>query len=147
MKKSFFHGTYYREYREEIKENKTDLTYLFRSVDYAKRDGFQGIEVLPIFEFMKGDGTEFADDYLDVAKRLREKMDKEGIKASCFSFGVSFLSNPDYARRVMKKSADVAAIVGSPYLHHTFQCSLSTAGIRPEESFYQGAEKREKRHI
>lgn len=141
MKKSFFHGTYYREYREELKENKTDLTYLFRSVDYAKRDGFQGIEVLPIFEFMKGDGTEFADDYLDVAKRFREKMDKEGIKASCFSFGVSVLNDPDYARRVMKKSADVAAIVGSPYLHHTFQCSLSHNNIRPENTFYQGAEK------
>lgn len=141
MKKSYFSSVYYPEYAEEIKNGKTNLPYYQRVIEYGKRDGFQGIEVLPTFELMKGQGLEFADDYKDQAKIIREKLDKEGMVCSCFSFGLNMLSNEEYALRVLRQSAEIAEILGSPFIHHTFQCSFSTKNVKPEESYYQGAEK------
>lgn len=141
MKKSYFSSVYYREYAGELASGKTNLPYYQRVIEYGKRDGFQGIEVLPTFELMKGQGLEFADDYKDQAKRIREKLDKEGMVCSCFSFGLNMLSNEDYAFRILRQSADVAEILGSPYVHHTFQCSFAAKNVLPEESYYQGAEK------
>ena len=141
MKKSYFASVYYPEYAAEVKSGKTNLPFYQKVIEYGKRDGFQGIEVLPTFELMKGQGAEFADDYKDQAKKIREKLDEVGMTCSCFSFGLNMLSNKEYALRVLRQSADIAEILGSPYVHHTFQVSFSTKNVLPSERYYQGAEK------
>lgn len=141
MKKSFFQSVYYREYKNEVESGKKVKPYIQSAIEYGKRDGFDGIEVLPSFELMAPSGYEFADDYKDQAKIIREKLDEEGMVCSCFSFGEDMLSNEDYARRVLHQSVEIAEILGSPFVHHTFQCSFAAKNVKPSQSYYQGAEK------
>lgn len=63
---------------------------------------------------------------LKEAERVAEVLKRYGLKTSCFSVGAS-LYGPDgrNAEEAFKRYAEIAAIVGSPYLHHTMFLSLT----------------------
>lgn len=134
MKKSMFCSIYYPRYRMDQAAGKELLPYVEQSIIYAKNDGCQGVEMLPTGELFSDHGVEYA-------KKVRELHEKEGIPCSCYSYGISYFPDPQYALKQMKTSADIAAELGSPYLHHTFQCTFDRGVIPSEYSTYGKLEK------
>ena len=72
----------------------------------------------------------FAD--ADAAQRTRAEMDVRGVRCACYSVSINILSDVLGPAQnlsgveVLKKSADYAKILGSPFLHHTL-----TIGYEP----------------
>jgi sugar phosphate isomerase/epimerase len=72
----------------------------------------------------------FAD--ADAAQRTRAQMDAHGVRCACYSVSINILSDVLGPAQnlsgveVLKKSADYAKILGSPFLHHTL-----TIGYEP----------------
>ena len=62
---------------------------------------------------------------LKEAEKTAKVLERYGLKVSCFSAGAS-LYGPDMqaVEDGFKRYAEIAAIVGSPYLHHTLFCPL-----------------------
>ncbi|MPM86940.1 hypothetical protein SDC9_134033 [bioreactor metagenome] len=87
-------------------------------IDYAKASGLSAIEPFPVQEFATPDVV--------AAKRLKEYAEKQGIDICCFSYAVSVVGE-DCRTQIenLKRYADVAAALGSPYLHHTIYPVLS----------------------
>lgn len=90
---------------------------LLESVDLAVQQGFEAIEPYPTKELAT----------IDDAKRLAEHADKLDIPVSCFSMGCDLLS-PDVKEAVkqLKHYIDMAALLRSPYFHHTLIPSLKS---------------------
>ncbi len=89
-----------------------ELKSYFEMIDLAVEFGFENVETLNEFELCEPD--------VEFAKKLREYADGKGIRFSCVSVGMDLVG--DTTREMtekMKKYADVAKILGSPYLHHT----------------------------
>lgn len=87
-------------------------------IDIAAEHGISSIEGFCIMDFAEPDK--------DAARRVREYADSKNIRFSCFSVFVNLVgedSEDNIAR--MKEYADVAAILGSPYLHHTIACEFA----------------------
>ncbi len=87
-------------------------------IDIAIENGIKNIEPVASFEFRTPD-TEYA-------KEFRRRMDDAGLNVPCFSIGVNLADEGRFdAIEKAKKYAEAAAIVGSPYLHHTivYDCS------------------------
>lgn len=59
------------------------------------------------------------------ARELRALMDKEGLRCACYSVSVNVLAEnmgegyDQSAADALKQCADMAKILGSPFLHHT----------------------------
>lgn len=134
MKKSMFCSIYYPRYRMEQAQGKELLPYPEQAIIYAKNDGCQGIEMLPC-------GDLFSDHGVEYAKKVREIHDREGIPCVCYSYGISYFPDPEYALKQMKTSVDIAKELGSPFLHHTFQCSLNMNVLPAEYTVYSNVEK------
>lgn len=81
-------------------------------IDIAVQYNHRAIEGLGMFEFKIPDK--------EAAKKIREYADSKNIKFSCFSVFTDIVGK-DSKNKVenLKKYADVARILGSPYLHHT----------------------------
>lgn len=86
-------------------------------VDLSAEYGFDCLEL-----FTSG---EFAEPDPEYAKKFRKYADERGVKICCLSSFVD-LTGDDSPRQVerMKGFAEVAALVGSPYLHHTVCCDF-----------------------
>lgn len=113
MKRSVFYCCYWREYEAE----QTQVPFLERVIDYAKRDGFDGVEYLPYGELETPRAVEYA-------KRLREKLDANGMACPCYSVPITMVDDPRQAPLTLKRAADIAKALGAPYLHHTFHLDL-----------------------
>ncbi len=87
-------------------------------VDIAVENGIKNIEPVASYEFRNPD--------IEYAKEFRRRVDAEGLNVPCFSIGVNLVDEgrEDAIERA-KKYAEVAAIVGSPYLHHTIAYDYS----------------------
>lgn len=87
-------------------------------VDLSVEYGFDCLEL-----FTSG---EFAEPDLKYAEKFRKYADERGVGICCFSSFVD-LTGDDSARQVerMKAFAEVAATVGSPFLHHTVCCDFA----------------------
>lgn len=79
-------------------------------IDMASDYGFNALECLSILEFETPD--------IDEAKRLREYADSKNVIIPCFSAFAKLAYGAENIER-LKKYADIAKIMGSPYLHHT----------------------------
>ncbi|MBE6651349.1 MAG: sugar phosphate isomerase/epimerase [Ruminococcaceae bacterium] len=134
MKKSMFCGIYAPRYRMDQAAGKQLLPYVEQTIIYAKNDGCQGVEMLPY-------GDLYSDHGVEYAKKVRELHEKEGIPCSCYSYGISYFPDPERAIKQMKMSVDIAKELGSPFLHHTFQCSLSMKNLPAEHTIYSNVEK------
>ena len=53
------------------------------------------------------------------AKRLSSFLNREGISVSCYSAFADIYSTPEASRDFLFEQAEIAAALGSPYLHHT----------------------------
>ena len=87
------------------------------AVDYAKKLGLDAIEPYPAREFIQPDVEE--------AQRLAEYAKEQGVGICCFSMAADIVSGDRKAEiENLKRYADVAAALGSPYLHHTLYPAL-----------------------
>ncbi len=88
------------------------LKSYFEMVDIAVEFGLSYIETLSVFE-LREPNVEFAHE-------LRRYADEKGICFPCVSVGKNIVGdNYKEMTETVKKYADVAKILGSPYLHHT----------------------------
>lgn len=82
------------------------------TIDAAAEYGLQAVEGLNIYEFATPD--------LEVAREMRAYADSKNVRFSCFSVFCNLVGdNADQAVDMVKAYADVAATLGSPFLHHT----------------------------
>lgn len=79
-------------------------------IDTSVQYGFDALEGFSCLDFAAPDA--------DTAKRIKEYADSKNIKFSCFSAFTRFAAGAENIER-LKRYADVASILGSPYLHHT----------------------------
>jgi sugar phosphate isomerase/epimerase len=87
-------------------------------VDYAAGHGIQALETLNILDLSSPD--------LQVARELKAYAEEKGIVFPCVSVGISLVDEDrDTAIETLKGYADVAKILGSPYLHHTIALNFS----------------------
>ena len=88
---------------------------------FAHDCGFEAAEILEAVR--PGAGYLFAD--AQQAKQAREQMDAQGVRCACWSVSINILSDELGPNRnesgveALKRSADYARILGSPFLHHT----------------------------
>ncbi len=97
-------------------------------IDLAADYGLDAVEGYTFMEFEKPD--------LDMAKKIREYADKKQVTFPCFSVPVKFASENI---ETLKKYADVAKILGSPYLHHTIvtECRNPSNVLSDKEKFFR----------
>ena len=87
-------------------------------VDYAYAHGITKLETLNILDLSVPD--------LEVAKELKAYADSKGITFPCVSVGLSLVDDDRAsAMETLKRYADIAKTLGSPYLHHTIALNFS----------------------
>ncbi|MBR2422572.1 MAG: sugar phosphate isomerase/epimerase [Oscillospiraceae bacterium] len=87
-------------------------------VDYAAEHNIKYLETLNILDLSTPD--------LQVAKDLKAYADSKGITFPCVSVGISLVDGDRKAAvETLKRYADIAKILGSPYLHHTIALNFS----------------------
>ena len=82
----------------------------YEMIDLAAKYNLPAVEGFCFFEFNEPDE--------DAAKKIREYADSKNIVFPCFSVFVDFAAEPQNVQK-LKGYANVAKILGSPYLHHT----------------------------
>lgn len=89
-----------------------EITSYKQIIDLAAKKGLSAIEGFCNFEF--------SEPNPELAKEMRAYADSKGIVFSCFSLFLD-ISGEDAKENVKRlcQYADIAAIVGSPFLHHT----------------------------
>lgn len=91
------------------------------AVRFAKECGFDSIEILD--QIFPGSSSVFPDENSVI--ELRNALDRHGLRCACYSVGICLLSDDLGKTRnltavdALKKCADRAHILSSPYLHHT----------------------------
>lgn len=87
-------------------------------VDYAVAHGITQLEILNLLDMSTPD--------LDKARELKAYADEKGISFPCVSVGLSLVDDDREEKiEAMKRYADIAKILGSPYLHHTIALNFS----------------------
>ena len=101
----------------------------YEMIDLAAEYGLNAVEGFCHMEFAKPDVEE--------AKKIKKYADKKGVVFPCFSVFVNFAAGRENIE-LLKKYADVAKILGSPYLHHTIvgECSDPAEVIFHKEKFF-----------
>ena len=91
-------------------------------VDYAAAHGITQLETLNILDLSTPD--------LEVAKELKAYASEKGITFPCVSVGISLVDDDrTEAIETLKRYADVAKILGSPFLHHTIALNFSQIAV------------------
>ena len=84
------------------------------TADYAANLGFSSVEIL---EFASpGHPTVIPDR--ETAKNVRRALEERGLTVACYSVCATLYRNPE-AEESLKYHAEIAADLGSPFLHHT----------------------------
>ncbi len=90
---------------------------------YAVEHGFSAVEFLGTVHPPVSDVAEAA-----YARRVLEAY---GLSVACYSVGTTLYRSPDEEARLLCH-ADIAAALGSPYLHHTLYSALSLPDGAPD---------------
>ena len=101
-------------------------------VDYAAAHGITKLEILNLLDMSTPD--------LDKARELKAYAEAKGISFPCVSVGLSLVDDDREENiEVLKRYADLAKILGSPFLHHTIALNFSDPGYIAEnhELFYR----------
>ena len=101
-------------------------------VDFASAHNIKYLETLNILDL--------SSPNLEVAKSLKAYADEKGISFPCVSVGLNLVDEDNAgAIETLKRYADVAKILGSPYLHHTIALNFSEPEYIAEnfDTFYQ----------
>ncbi|MBR5543568.1 MAG: sugar phosphate isomerase/epimerase [Oscillospiraceae bacterium] len=103
-------------------------------IDVSAEYGMTAIEGFSMFEFQTPD--------VEAAKKIRQYADSKNVKFVCFSVYINLVGEDSAEKlRTLKGYADVARILGSPYLHHTIANAFSHPEKivpRREELFEKG---------
>ena len=104
-----------------------DLDAVLKSVEQLKNEGFDAVEPISLRNFW--------DDSVAIynAEKIKEKVLELGMSVSCYSLAVNMLSDPN-ARALLKKTTDLAAAMGAPYLHHTMEGKMTHIGLPAYQS-------------
>ena len=87
-------------------------------VDFAAAHSIRYLETLNILDLSTPD--------LQVARDLKAYADSKGISFPCVSVGLNLVDDDrKEAIETVKRYADIAKILGSPYLHHTIALNFS----------------------
>lgn len=110
------------------------ISSYFELIDAAVAHGLTAVEGFCNFEF--------TDPDLDAAKRVRAYADAKGVVIPCFSLFCN-VAGEDAKENVARlcRYAEVAAILGSPFLHHTIANHFDNPQIvlaQKEALFEQG---------
>lgn len=102
----------------------------YEMIDLASEYGLNAVEGFCFMEFEKPD--------LEKAKKIREYADKKNVSFPCFSVCVRFAADREN-KEILKRYADVAKILGSPYLHHTIvgECTVPSRVLPYKEKLFQ----------
>jgi len=107
------------------------ITTYKEMVDYAASHGITRLETLNILDLSTPDPV--------VATELKAYASSKGICFPCVSVGIDLVGE-DHAAAVetAKRYADIAKILGSPYLHHTIALNFSDPKLTEDhfELFY-----------
>ena len=108
----------------------------FDMVDATVEHGLKFIEGFCLLDLAEPD--------VELAKKIRKYADEKGVGFSCFSVYINLVGD-DRAEQmeILKGYAQVAAILGSPYLHHTIANDFQNPdNVVPykEELFKRGIE-------
>ena len=96
----------------------TTISSYKEMVDYAVDHGITKLETLNLLDLSTPD--------LEVAKELKAYADEKGISFPCVSVGLSLVDDDREENiEAMKRYADIAKILGSPFLHHTIALNFS----------------------
>ena len=97
------------------------------AADYAVRMGFSSVEFLestsPNARFLAPDTKKAAE--------IRKILADRGLTVACYSVGTTLWQNPQ-AVESLKRHAEIAAALGSPFLHHTLLLWLTKTPDLPE---------------
>ena len=85
-------------------------------VDYAASHNIRYLETLNILDLSTPD--------LQAARELKAYADSKGISFPCVSVGIDLVEE-EQGVEILKQYAQVAQILGSPYLHHTIALNFS----------------------
>lgn len=110
----------------------SSINSYYELIDVTAEYGAKALEGYCRFELETPD--------VENAKRIREYADKKGVVCPCFSVFADF-SRGDAAEKVelLCRFADVAKILGSPYLHHTIigECFDHQRVLERKEEFFE----------
>ena len=96
----------------------TTITSYKEMVDYAVAHGINKLEILNLLDMSTPD--------LEKARELKAYADEKGVSFPCVSVGLSLVDEDrKEAIETIKRYADIAQILGSPYLHHTIALNFS----------------------
>ena len=84
------------------------------TADYAANLGFSSVEVLEVTS--TGHPSVIPDR--ETAKTVRQALAERGLTVACYSVGTCIYRSPE-AEESLKYQAEIAAELGSPFLHHT----------------------------
>lgn len=88
----------------------------FEMIEIAKEHGLSKLEILNHLELTLPD--------VEFAKKLKKYAMENGITFPCVSVGIQLMvDDPTKEIEQLKKYAEIAAILGSPFLHHTIAFS------------------------
>ncbi|MBQ7336228.1 MAG: sugar phosphate isomerase/epimerase [Clostridia bacterium] len=119
----------YAKFANRLKKNGIEET-----ASYAKALGFTSVE---LFEFIGRDWEPCVHDEQE-AKHITEVLAANGLSVACYSIAVNLLQEgmtPDTVtpmERELMHYADMAAAVGSPFLHHTLLLGVDSGVITME---------------
>lgn len=101
--------TFYSGLNEMIRDKGIEA-----AADYAVRMGFTSVE------FIDSAGAEYPQAVKTVgeAKQYRQVLESRGLRVACYSVGTTVYQNEEAVLSLMRH-AEIAAALGSPYLHHT----------------------------
>lgn len=93
------------------------------AAEYAAKMGFDSVEML---EMARPD-TPAVFRTTDEAAKAREILAEYGLTTACYSVGAALYRSPE-AEASLIRHAEIAAALGSPYLHHTLIGSPAAVG-------------------
>ena len=106
------------------------------AVDFAVSRGFSSVELLEL----PSSKIPLNVPDIDTAKQLKAELDARGLCVSCYSVGLTVL-DPVTGLPIPRKLealdhiAEIASVLGSPYLHHTLILNVSPSLHRTYRSF------------
>ena len=95
----------------------SDLASYFDVVDFSAEVGLSNVEIYNTFELTEPD--------IAFAQKLRKYADARNVKFICVSLGIHLVENTQNNLECAKQYAQIAAILGAPYFHHTIALEIS----------------------
>ncbi len=101
-------------------------------IDISAEFGLSYLEAFSMWEFLGKD--------IETAKKVKAYADSKNIRFSCFSVFINLVgADSDEMLEKLKGYAEVAAVLGSPYLHHTIvsECVEPDNVVPYKEEFFE----------